>query len=574
MSSINGKILTGAEIICESLIENGVDTMFGIPGGAVLPFYDALPRYPIHHVLVRHEQAGGFAADGYARIKGRPGVALGTSGPGATNLLTAIVNAQMDSVPVVFLTGQVLSSVMGSDAFQETDILGMTFASVKHSYAVFDPQDIGSVMNEAFKVAMHGRPGPVLVDITKDAMQKKAEYVPGSHRDQDRHGLSRHELIVPRRDFKEQIAELEKLLDDPNSKPVAIVGHGVVLAKAAPEVLEFCERHNIPIVSTLLGVSAVPLSHPNSLSMLGMHGEAVANYIMHEANLVFGIGIRFDDRITSDLESFKSGKHFVHIEIDPSEVDKNVSNLITFHADVKDTLKLLNKELVNKHQFLKWWAHIDDLKKKHPIRKVPESKWSAKNALSTPYIVDKISAVTNGEAIIATDVGRHQMWVPRFYDFKKPYSLLTSGGLGAMGYGMPAAMGAKFANPDREVWSISGDGSFQMNIQELGTLKQEGVNLKIAIMNDSVLGIVRQWQQCFYKENISQTVFDVIDFAEIAKAYGHGSRKVTQKDEIEDAIAEARAYNGTFLLDFRIDKDEHVYPMVPPLTPLGEQIIG
>lgn len=569
MPNTDGKLLTGAEIICESLVENGVDVMFGIPGGAVLPFYDALPKYPIHHVLVRHEQAGGFAADGYARIKGRPTVALGTSGPGATNLLTAIVNAMMDSVPVVFLTGQVLSSVMGSDAFQETDILGMTFATVKHSYAVFEPEDIGPVMNEAFAVAMHGRPGPVLVDITKDAMQKKAYYKPGI-----KPNLEQHEPLLPNHDYKKQIAELEKLLDDPKSKPVAIVGHGVVLAKAAPEVLEFCERHNVPIVSTLLGVSSVPLSHPNSLSMLGMHGEAVANYVMHEANLVFGIGIRFDDRITSDLESFKNGKHFVHIEVDPSEVDKNVSNLITFHADVKDALKLLNKVLLKAHQFPQWWDHINQLKENYPLRKVPVSKWSAKNALSTPYIVDRISAATKGEAIIATDVGRHQMWVPRFYDFKKPYSLLTSGGLGAMGYGMPAAMGALYADPKREVWSISGDGSFQMNIQELGTLKQERLNLKIAIINDNVLGIVRQWQQCFYKENISQTLFEVIDFAAIAKAYGHGSRTVTKKEEIDDAIAEARAYNGTFLLDFRIDKDEHVYPMVPPLTPLGEQIIG
>ncbi|MBP9718380.1 biosynthetic-type acetolactate synthase large subunit [Candidatus Gracilibacteria bacterium] len=567
------RLLTGAQILCESLIANDVDVMFGIPGGAVLPFYDALPSYPqIHHVLMRHEQAGGFAADGYARVQKKAGVSLGTSGPGATNLLTAIVNAQMDSVPVVFLTGQVASSVMGSDAFQETDILGMTYAAVKHSYSIFSPDDIAHAMHEAFAIAQHGRPGPVLVDVTKDAMQAKAWYDP-----RQKYKLTEnHFQKTPKQSVDAMITRLANLLDDPETKPVVVVGHGVTLDDASVAVKTFIERHNIPMVNTLLGTGTIPLSHPCSLSMLGMHGEAVANYVVHAANLVIGIGIRFDDRITGKLDVFKQGKHFVHFEIDPSEVHKNVSALLPFYGSIKANLALVNKRIKNKHQFKEWWAHITAMKHKYPMRSHEDipTKWKANKALSAPYVISRISEITDGKAIVSSDVGRHQMWIPRFYDFQNSDSLLSSGGLGAMGYGMPAALGAAFAAPDREVWAICGDGSFQMNIQELATLKQEGLRLRIAIMNDSVLGIVRQWQQLLYKNNISQTMLEPINFAEIAKAYGHGSRVVKRTQEIDEAIAEARAYPGTFLLDFRTDPDEHVYPMVPPFTPLGEQIIG
>lgn len=565
------KVLSGAEILCESLIANGVDVMFGIPGGAVLPFYDALPKYPsIHHVLVRHEQAGGFAADGFARVRKKAGVSLGTSGPGATNLLTAIVNAAMDSVPVVFLTGQVLSTVMGSDAFQETDILGMTFTTVKHSYAVFDTENIAEVMNEAFAIAEHGRPGPVLVDVTKDAMQREITYKPAGK------PIIKHHLPAPSRDLQKQLSRLVKLLDEPTIKPIIIVGHGVSIGNGAAEVKKFAERHNIPIVSTLLGIGTVPLSHPLFLGMMGMHGEAVANYAAHEANLVFGIGIRFDDRITGKLETFQQGKHFVHIEIDPSEVDKNVPTLLPFHGNVRDMMIFINRHITKKHTYADWWSFIDKNKAKYPIASLKgfTTTWTAKKGLSTPHVISRISAATKGQAIVASDVGRHQMWIPRFYDFQNPDSHLSSGGLGAMGYGMPAAIGALFAAPKREVWAICGDGSFQMNIQELATLKQEKLKLRIAIMNDSVLGIVRQWQQRFYNHNISQTNLTEMDFAAIARAYGHGGRTVRKPEEIDDAIAEARAYDGTFLLDFKIDCDEHVYPMVAPLTPLGEQMIG
>lgn len=569
-----GKMLTGAQIICEALIENGVDVMFGIPGGAVLPFYDALPGYPqIHHVLVRHEQAGGFAADGYARVAKRAGVSLGTSGPGATNLLTAIANSAMDSVPVVYLTGQVLSTVMGSDAFQETDILGMTFTTVKHSYAVFDPEDIAPTIREAFHIATSGRPGPVLVDITKDAMQKMIEYHPSHARDLKNMLPEPH---TPKHDLQKQLAQLKKLLDDPTTKPVAIIGHGVLLSEAAAELKEFVERHNIPVVSTLLGISTIPLSHPNFLGMLGMHGEAVANYLVHEANLVFGIGIRFDDRITGHLDTFKEKKHFVHFEVDHSEVHKNVTALLPFYGDLKVNLAYLNKQLKASHKYPKWWDFINGYKKKYPIREVEQkhTKWVAKTRLSTPYVIDRISALTDGKAIVASDVGRHQMWIPRIYDFQLPDSHLSSGGLGAMGYGMPAAMGAAYGRKDREVWAICGDGSFQMNIQELATLKQEGLKLRIAIMNDANLGIVRQWQQLLYKNNISQTQLLELDFAAIARAYGHAGITVTKKEDVDKAIQFARDYDGTCLIDFKIDGNEHVYPMVPPLTPLGEQIIG
>jgi len=562
--------LTGSEIFCEALLANGVEVIFGIPGGVLLPLYDVLPKYPeLHHVLTRHEQAAGFAADAYARTRKKAGVALASSGPGATNLLTAIANAAADSVPVVFITGQVASALMGSDAFQETDILGMSCTTVKHSIFVNKAENIAAAIHEAFAIAESGRPGPIHVDITKDAFQQKARYSLNKkviHRKSDYLDLK----------FEKKAQELKKLLALPSTKPIIIAGHGVALAGAVEELRVFSERHHIPVVNTLLGVGALALDHENSLSMLGMHGEAVANYAVAEANLIFGFGIRFDDRITGTLDTFTKGKKFVHIEIDPSEIHKNVSILLEFCGDLKTVLMKLNGELSTPHDFTKWWRQIRAYQQLHPLRTVSKkTHWKAQKGLSTPAIIAEISHATQGQAIISSDVGRHQMWIPRFYNFRSAeYSHLSSGGLGAMGYGLPAAVGASFAAPEREVWAICGDGSIQMNIQELATLLQEKRHIKIAVMNDHSLGIVRQWQQLLYQGNISQTDLTVLDFAAIARAYGHGGCTVEKASEIAAAIAEARAYDGTFLLNFLIDPDEHVYPMVPPMTALGEQLIG
>jgi len=566
----NRTIKTGAELFCEALIAEGVDLMFGIPGGVVLPLYDKLNRYDRHirHILPRHEQGGGFAADAYARVTGKVGVALGTSGPGATNLLTAITNSMMDSVPVVYITGQVVEEFIGTDAFQEADVIGMTMPVVKHSYLVNKAADIPRVLKEAFFIANTGRPGPVHVDLVKDVWFEEVAV----------DTISSQMYLPGYKPFAEPlddslVLELDNILSRPGVKPVIIAGHGVEIARGQDELVTFAERHNIPVVSTLLGLSNFPQAHPLWLGMLGMHGDAVANFAVHDANLVIGIGCRFDDRIIGKLEAFIDGKTFVHFEIDHSEIGKTVPTELGIHGDLKEILLKAN-ELLVKHEFPDWWGALTQLKQKYGFLDYTLLPPKKDSVLHQSRIMGLLSDITNGESIVTADVGRHQMWVGRFYRFKNGNSHISSGGLGSMGYGLPAAMGAKLAAPNREVWSINGDGGFMMNLQELGALSEYNIGVKVAIMEDSNLGMVRQWQNLLFKGNRSHSEFKNPDFVKLAESFGIPAWRARNYQEAEEAIIAARKIDGPTLITFMVDPDEHVYPMVPPATPLGNQALS
>lgn len=560
--------ILGSEIFCEALANEGVDTMFGIPGGVILPLYDKINRYGhrVRHILPRQEQGGGFAADGYARVTGRVGVAMGTSGPGATNLMTSITNSMMDSVPVVYITGQVTDELIGTDAFQETDIIGMSMPVVKHSYFVRHARDICRVMKEAFYLAGTGRPGPVHIDFAKDAWLTKA--TPNTSVEMDLPGYK----PIPETSSDDDIKKLDKILERPNTKPIIIAGHGVEIARAHKELAEFALHNNIPVVSTLLGLGSFPQGSDLWAGMIGMHGDAVANYAVAEANLVIGVGIRFDDRITGKLPAFIEGKKFVHIEIDPSEVGKNVPVELALLGDAKDVLSRANN-LLSEHSYPDWWQYINNLKSEYGFLDFHFNPTPATTLLSQPRLVNMISQATDGEAIVAADVGRHQMWTGRFYRFKHPNSHLSSGGLGSMGYGMPAAMGAQFGAPDREVWSISGDGGFMMNVQEMATIAEHNLPIRLVIMEDKSLGMVRQWQNLLFGGNISHSDLKNPDFVKLADAFGIPAWRATTYEEAHDAIAKARKVKGPALIVFNVDPDEHVYPMVIAGTALHEQAL-
>jgi len=565
MSDTNKK--TGADLFCQALCDAGVEIMFGIPGGVVLPLYDTINKFGHHirHILPRHEQGGGFAADAYARVTGKVGVSLGTSGPGATNLVTAITNSMMDSVPVVYITGQVSNDFIGTDAFQETDVLGVTMPIVKHSYLVTEAKDILRVVKEAFYIAQSGRPGPVHIDLVKDVWFQEVEA--NQDAEMDIPGYDPY----PGKVEIDQVKKLEKLLSEDNVKPLIIAGHGVEISKGQKELLEFAENQNIPVVSTLLGLGSFPQGHENWLGMIGMHGDAVANEAAHNANLIIGIGSRFDDRITGPIKYFSEGVKFVHMEIDPSEINKLVDTELPLLGDLKETLILINQNL-KKHENKAWFQQIKDWKKEHgflDFTYLPETK----KGLSQPRIIQKLSEITKGEAILASDVGRHQMWTARFYRFKYPNSHMSSGGLGTMGFGVPAAMGAKLAAEDREVWAICGDGGFMMNVQELATLAEHNIDINIMIMEDHALGMVRQWQNLLFKGNISHSEFQNPNFVQLANSFGIKAWKVSTYKELEHAIQESRSHKGPTLIASQVDPDEHIFPMVPPGTALGNQAL-
>lgn len=557
----------GSDIFCEALAEQGVDIMFGIPGGVVLPLYDKLNKYGHHirHILPRHEQGGGFAAEGYARVTGKVGVALGTSGPGATNLLTAIVNSMMDSIPILYITGQVVEDFIGTDAFQEADVIGMTMPCVKHSYLITKAEEIPRIMKEAFYLANTGRPGPVHVDIVKDVWFQ--EVVPDHDAPMDLPGYKPY----PEPCADAEIQKIDEVLNRENVRPLIIAGHGVEISGAQRELLQFSEKHNIPVVNTLLGLSNFPQGHENWAGMIGMHGDAVTNFTVNDANVIIGIGCRFDDRITGTLATFTKDKTFVHFEIDPSEIGKNVPTEIGILGDLKETLGRANQLLKN-HTYPDWWAKIESWKTEHGFLDFTYNP-NPTNGLSQPRIIKMLSDITEGQAIVSADVGRHQMWTARFYRFKNPNSHLSSGGLGTMGFGVPAAMGASLAAPDREVWSIVGDGGFMMNVQELATLSEYNIPVHMVIMEDCALGMVRQWQNLLFKGNLSHSILKNPDFVALANAHGIPAWRVTTYEEAEKAIKEARAVNGPTLITFKVDPDEHVYPMVPPGTSLGDQAL-
>lgn len=558
----------GSDIFCMALANAGVEVMFGIPGGVVLPLYDKINKYGhrIRHILPRQEQGGGFAADGYARATGKVGVALGTSGPGATNLMTSIANSMMDSVATVYITGQVVENFIGTDAFQETDVIGMSMPIVKHSYLVTKAKHITRMVKEAFYLASTGRPGPIHIDLVKDLWFEEIPYEP------DPKMYLPGYNPIPERCNDSNIKKLDKLLEKDNLRPIIIAGHGVEISRAQHELVEFAEKHNIPVVNTLLGLGNFPQGNSHWAGMLGMHGDASANYAVHNANLIIGIGCRFDDRITGKLDAFTQGKTFVHLEIDPSEIGKNVPTELPLPGDIKDTLIRANK-LLSKHSFPDWWAQIHKWRAQYGFLDFKVNPEHDKKFLSQPRIASLLSKITDGEAIVASDVGRHQMWLSRFYRFKHPNSHLSSGGLGSMGYGMPAAMGAKVGCPDREVWAFSGDGGFMMNMQELGTLAEYNIPVKIAIMEDSALGMVRQWQNLLFKGNISHSDFKNPDFVKLADSFGIPAWRARTYEEAEKAIHAARKHKGPALITFMVDPDEHVYPMVPPNTALGNQAL-
>ncbi len=542
-------------------MEEGVKVIYGIPGGAITPFYDVLPEFPsVHHVLVRHEQGGAHMADGYARASQDVGVCCATSGPGALNLVPGIAAAYLDSSPVVAITANVPSSMIGTDAFQECDITGITLPVTKHSYLVERVQDLPRIMKEAFYIARSGRPGPVLVDIPKDVLLAETTFAYPKSVDLPGYNPTIQGNVA-------QIRKAAALIKEAK-KPVIVAGQGVLISRAEQELLELVETTGIPVITTLLGIGGFPESHSLSFGFLGLHGMAYANYAVHECDLIVAMGMRFDDRVTGKAEEFAPNAKVVHIDIDPAEIGKNVRVTVPIVGDVKAVLQRLNKEVApTQHQ--EWVDQICAWRVKHPAT---ETRVSDNLLPQTP--IKAIYDVTEGNAIVVADVGQHQMWAAQLYWFNEPYQFITSGGMGTMGFSLPAAIGAKMARPDREVWVVIGDGSMQMNMQELATAVQEGVEIKIALINNFCLGMVRQIQDLFYEKNFVATPLSGPNWSKIAEAYGIHGITVTTADGVRPAIEEARGVNGPVLIDFQVEVDENVYPMVKPGRSLGEVIIG
>ncbi|HLF04634.1 MAG TPA: biosynthetic-type acetolactate synthase large subunit [Dehalococcoidia bacterium] len=544
--------LTGAEIVCESLLREGVDVVFGLPGGAILPLYGALSRYPqLRHILVRHEQGAAMAADGYARATGKVGVCVATSGPGATNLVTGIASAQMDSIPIVAITGQVPRPAIGRDAFQECDVTGITLPITKHNYLVMSAAEIAPVIKEAFHIARTGRPGPVLVDIPKDVLQaERAEFVwPES--------VNLPWYNPPQEADREQVARAARLINQAQ-RPVILAGHGILISHAYQELRQLAETAQIPVITTLLGISSFPTDHYLNAGMPGMHGMAYASLAIDSADLVIALGMRFDDRVTGRLRDFAPNAKVVHVDIDPSELGKNVKANAPVLGDLKCVLRQL-MPLVERKVRVDWLRQVDTLRSEHPSLRIRDTE-----ALLPQFVMQQISQLTDGKAIIVTGVGQHQMWAAQHYGFKDPNTLITSGGLGAMGFEVPAALGAKVGCPERTVWSIAGDGGFQMTMCDLATAVENHIDVKFAILNNGVLGMVRQWQEFFYNKDYCATVYSANpDFVKLADAFGIPGIRVKEKVQVAAAIQQAMATPGPVVVDFIIKQDENVYPMIP-----------
>jgi len=552
-----GDGLTGAQILCRGLIEEGVELLFGYPGGAIMPFYHALPEYPgLRHVLVRHEQAAAHAADGYARASGRVGVCVATSGPGATNLVTGLATAHMDNTPVVAITGQVPRAMMGRDAFQETDIIGITQPITKHSRLVEDIEDLAGAVREVFAAAREGRPGPVLLDVPKDVQNQRAEWT--DRRTTERWGpraASGDERASAIRDAARLIAEAQR--------PLLMAGHGVVLSRAYGELQALAERTGMPVITTLLGISALPGSHPLHLGMPGMHGEVHVNRAIQQADLIVGIGLRFDDRVTGNLAAFARGAKVIHVDLDCSEIGKNVPVSVGLVGDAREILGAL-LAAVAPRDCAAWRREIAAL-----VRPKVES---FRGGLSPEAILAAIDQTAGGRCTIVSDVGQHQMWVAKLYPYERPNSHITSGGLGTMGFAVPAAMGVVLARPGEPVWAISGDGGFQMNMQEIATMVQEKIPVKMAIFNNGYLGMVRQWQQFFHGKRYSATPIWSPDYVRLAEAYGIPGWRVSAGGQVLDAVQAALAQPGPALVEFLIEQEANVFPMIPPGASLSEAI--
>jgi acetolactate synthase-1/2/3 large subunit len=554
--------LTGAEILCESLTKLGVQHIFGYPGGAILPVYDALGKSKLHHILVRHEQGATHMADGYARATGGVGVAMATSGPGATNMVTGIATAMLDSSPVVCITGQVSSKLLGSDAFQEIDITGITMPITKHNVVVSRAEDVARTVREAFVIANTGRPGPVLVDITKDAQQASCEF------DWE---ASAPKLPQKRLRNDHNQAEFDRALELLNTakRPVILAGRGIMLSGAMRAFDQFVRTSNIPVAMTLLGIGCFPASDPMNLGMMGMHGEAWVNHAIQESDLLIAIGMRFDDRVTGDLRTYAKGARKIHIEIDRAEINKNVKVDAALVGDARETLERLIPHIANPDRG-PWLAHIKELKGDSAVRDI--QSLPDNGHLYAAHVINDLWKETRGEAIVVTDVGQHQMWEAQYYHHNQPRTLITSGGLGTMGFALPAAIGAKFAKPESEVWVVAGDGGFQMTMCELATIVQEKINIKIAIINNGFLGMVRQWQEFFYDKRYVATPLVAPDFAALANAFGIRGERITARGDVLPTIRSARESKETVLIDFRVEQEDSVYPMVPAGASLHEMI--
>jgi len=552
--------LNGARIVWESLICEGVEVVFGISGGAVIPLYHALPEYPVHHVLMRHEQAAAHAADGYARATGKVGVCLATSGPGATNLVTGIATAYMDSSPMVAITGQVPTPLIGKDAFQEVDITGITLPITKHNYLVTDINELAMTIKEAFYIARTGRPGPVLVDIAKDVQVAELEYEEPSKVSLPGY---RPVLVGNARQIKQAAYFINRA-----ETPLILAGHGVVLAGAEAELKQMAEKAHIPVVTTLLGISALPETHPLCLGMGGMHGEAYANKTLQQADLIIALGSRFDDRLTGPVSTFVPRARIIHVDIDPAEIGKNMESELPIVGDVRDVLQTL-LPMVEATSHPAWLEQIDEWRRESASRDILNQE---SDELVPQYVIRQIWHATGGQAIMVSDVGQNQMWEAQYFLHEKPRGLLSSGGLGTMGFALPAAIGAQMGHPDQMVWVTAGDGGLQMNIQELATVVQERLPLKIAVLNNGYLGMVRQWQQLFFEGRYSGTPLLGPDFAKVAEAYGISGLTVTEKEQVVPVVEQAIEIDGPVLIDFRIVREENVYPMVAPGAAIHEMI--
>ncbi len=543
--------LSGSQIVCESLLREGAEVVFGLPGGAILPLYGVLSQYPgLRHVLVRHEQGAAHAADGYARATGKVGLCFATSGPGATNLVTGLATAMMDSVPIVAITGQVGRSAIGTDAFQETDITGVTLSVTKHNYLVMKASEISTTIKEAFYIARIGRPGPVLIDIPKDVFQETAVY-------ETEPNINLTGFHVPGAGPSKDVKAAAELINQAD-RPVILAGHGVIISNASDFLLEFAEKGNIPVVTTLLGISSFPQDNPLSVGFPGMHGMAYASLALDEADLVICIGGRFDDRIVGDVSRFSSGSRKIHIDIDPSEMNKSVQVDVQVVGDAQKTLRELIP-MTGKALHTAWLQRINHLKAEHPSLRIRET-----DQLLGQHVVKAISDETKGEAIICTGVGQHQMWAAQHYLFRKPNSWITSGGLGTMGFEIPSALGAQIGRPDALVWSICGDGGFQMTMMELATLVENNLPVKYAILNNNHLGMITQWKDMFYDGDcLGDSYTANPDFVKLAEAYGITAMRVETQEELVPAVRQANAHPGPVILDCIIEKVENVYPMIP-----------
>jgi acetolactate synthase I/II/III large subunit len=549
--------LTGSQILCRALLEEGVDILFGYPGGAIMPFYHALPEYPgLRHVLVRHEQAAAHAADGYARASGRPGVCVATSGPGATNLVTGIATAHMDNTPLVAITGQVPRAMIGRDAFQETDIIGITQPITKHSRLVEDVEELADAVHEVFAVAREGRPGPVLLDVPKDVQNQKLEFAGTGRPD-----TGRREGLVGR-PTPMALVEAARLIGRAE-RPLIMAGHGVILSDAYDELRSLAERTGIPVITTLLGISAFPESHPLHLGMPGMHGEVHVNRAIQQADLIIGVGLRFDDRVTGNLAAFARGAKVIHIELDASEIGKNVPVAVGLVGDAREILREI-LAIVGPRDCGAWRGEIASF--------VRPRVDSFKGGLSPEGILGALEEASDGRCTVVSDVGQHQMWVAKLFRYQRPNTHITSGGLGTMGFAVPAAMGVVLARPDEPVWAISGDGGFQMNMQEIATMVQERIPVKMAIFNNGYLGMVRQWQQFFHGRRYSATPIWSPDYVRLAAAYGIPGWRVERGEQVDDVLRAALDHDGPALVEFLIEQEANVFPMIPPGASLSEPI--